>query len=89
MVMALSLQVTLPDLRAQVASGMIGSTARNSSGAVVPKANISCKNVETGVVRNVTTDDKGAYIFPALPIGSRVLLRGLREPPDRVHVLER
>jgi hypothetical protein len=58
------------DLRAQVAAGTIVGTARDSSGAIVPKANITCKSVETGVVRNVVANDLGAFTIPALPVGT-------------------
>ena len=62
--------VTAPDLRAQAGSGTIVGVARDSSGAVVPKATITCKSVETGVSRTVTTDAKGSYVIPALPVGA-------------------
>ena len=66
----LMLQLSTFDLKAQVGSGAIAGTARDSSGAIIPKANISCKSVETGAVRNVTTDNLGNYSIPGLPVGT-------------------
>ena len=68
--MVLLLQFTSSSLRAQVASGTIVGTTRDSSGAIVPGANITCKSVETGVTRNVIAGELGAYTIPALPVGT-------------------
>src|ERR1035437_5803559 len=63
-------QVAPADLRAQVASGTILGVVRDDSGAIVPKASIACKSVETGVVRTVVTGGLGSYVIPGLPVGS-------------------
>ena len=65
--MVLLLQGVLPKLRAQVTGGTILGTVRDPSGAVVPHASISVKNVETGALRRTLTDSAGAYQIPALP----------------------
>ena len=53
-------------IRAQVAGGTILGTVSDSTGAIVPRANVSIKNVATGVDRDVTTDSAGLYSVPNL-----------------------
>ena len=45
-------------------------TVSDASGAVIPKAQVSIKNVATGEVRAVTTDAAGFYTAPNLLPGS-------------------
>jgi hypothetical protein len=66
----LFLHLTALTLSGQVASGTIVGAVRDSSGALVPGVSISCKNVQTGVARNVISGELGAYTFPALPVGT-------------------
>ncbi|MHB8653352.1 MAG: TonB-dependent receptor [Terriglobia bacterium] len=54
--------------RAQV-SASISGTARDSSGAVLPGVTLTAKNVETGLVRRVITDEQGRYDLVSLPVG--------------------
>jgi Carboxypeptidase regulatory-like domain/TonB dependent receptor-like, beta-barrel len=68
--LGLVLAFSVRDVRAQVASGTIVGTARDSSGAVVPNAKITCTNVATGVARNVVAGNLGAYTIPGLPVGT-------------------
>src|SRR5580698_8036840 len=49
--------------------GSISGTVTDASGAVVAKASVTVKNLETGITQSVTTDAKGFYSFPALTIG--------------------
>src|ERR1700722_14535839 len=49
--------------------GSISGTVTDPSGAVVIKASVTAKNLETGITLSVTTDAKGFYSFPALTIG--------------------
>jgi len=49
--------------------GSISGTVKDSSGAVVPRANVTATNADTGIQQTTTTDDKGFYSFPDLPIG--------------------
>ena len=51
---------------AQVAGGTILGTTGDPSGATIPNASVSIKNVSTGVVRSVTTDSAGFYSVPNL-----------------------
>lgn len=54
---------------AQFNSGLDG-TVFDPTGAVVPNANVTIKNVATGVEQNTTTSTAGIYRFTALPAGN-------------------
>ena len=54
--------------RAQT-SGSISGTVRDPTGSVIPDIAIICRNVETGVQQNATTNAEGIYAFPILPVG--------------------
>jgi outer membrane receptor protein involved in Fe transport len=55
---------------AQTFRGTILGSVTDSSGAAVPGATVTIKNVDTGLVRTVTTSDDGSYSAPELPIGN-------------------
>ncbi len=54
----------------QVAGGSFSGTVTDQSGAIVPNAQISIKNLATGVTRTVTTDAAGFYVAPNLLPGN-------------------
>jgi len=56
-------------LAAQVTTGTILGTVRDSTGAVIPGTTIRVTNTETGTVRTVTTDAAGHYAAPQLGVG--------------------
>src|SRR5438105_12270772 len=49
----------------------ISGRVEDSSGAAVGGAIVAVKNLETGAVRTVTTDETGTYRVLALPVGSQ------------------
>src|SRR3990172_3011877 len=53
----------------QVTTGTILGTVMDASGAVVPGATITIRNVETGISRTLTSDAAGRYTAPQLPLG--------------------
>jgi Carboxypeptidase regulatory-like domain/TonB dependent receptor len=55
---------------AQTFRGTILGAVMDSSGAAVPGATVTIKNVDTGLTRTVTTTDDGSYAVPELPIGN-------------------
>ncbi len=59
-IFGLGLVISLP-LRAQVAGGTLSGTISDESGGTIPQAQIVIKNVETGVIRTVTTNADGFY----------------------------
>jgi hypothetical protein len=64
---------TLPMLLTMAAGASVGGsvsgTVKDASGAVVVKARVTIANTNTGVRQVVSTDTKGFYSFPNLPIG--------------------
>jgi hypothetical protein len=54
----------------QTFRGTILGTITDSSGASVPGATVTIKNLDTGLVRTVNTSDDGSYSAPELPIGN-------------------
>ena len=55
-------------LLAQV-SASISGTVRDQSGASLPDAVVTGRNLETGLVRRAVTDDQGRYDLLSLPVG--------------------
>lgn len=55
---------------AQVAGGTISGTISDSSGRIIPSANVLIKNVATGVNRETTTNTDGLYTAPNLVPGT-------------------
>ena len=49
--------------------GSISGTVKDASSAVVQDGTVKAANIDTGILRQVTTNDSGFYSFPDLPIG--------------------
>jgi hypothetical protein len=63
------------------ASAQISGTVKDSSGGVLPGADVTATQTETGFKRSVVTDSGGAFAFPGIPIGPyriEVMLQGFR-----------
>ncbi len=54
----------------QLPIATILGTVKDTSGAVIPGANLSVRNTETGQTRTSVSGADGAYRFSALPVGS-------------------
>ena len=55
-------------IRAQIAgTANVQGTVSDSSGAVVPRANVALTNEATSVKRTTASDASGVYSFPAFP----------------------
>ena len=54
---------------AQVTSGEVLGTIRDGSGAIVPNAKVSVKNLDTNANREVSSDTEGRFRIPTLPTG--------------------
>jgi len=54
---------------AQVVGASITGTVRDASGAGVPQAAITVRNLETGAERKVESDGEGHYAAPSVPVG--------------------
>src|ERR1700693_2154590 len=68
-VMFVTLLLSLP-VFPQGNSGRILGTVTDQSGGAVANATVVVTNVQTGVVRNLTTDDAGEYVAPNLLPGT-------------------
>jgi hypothetical protein len=55
---------------AQSFRGIILGTVTDSTGAAISGANVTVKNLDTGLTRVVTTSGDGTYSVPELPIGN-------------------
>ena len=55
---------------AQQTTATIAGTISDESGAVLPGVQVTITNKETGNSRAVTTDERGYYVAPLLPVGS-------------------
>jgi outer membrane receptor protein involved in Fe transport len=61
--------VTAGPALAQSATGSISGSVSDAAGAPLPGAAVTAKNVNTGAVRNTTTNVSGAFLFPLIPVG--------------------
>ena len=57
-------------LHAQTVSGTILGQVQDQQGAVIAKADVSARNLETGAVRTTTSEDNGSYRISSVPAGS-------------------
>jgi hypothetical protein len=62
--------VAASNVDAQTSTGTIRGTVTGSQGIAVDKAEIIARNVESGVPRNTTTRETGAYVLPGLVPGT-------------------
>ena len=60
----------VPLALAQLDTGTISGTVADQTGAAVPGASVAIKNVETGIVRRLVTNEAGRYEAVALPVGT-------------------
>ena len=65
---ALASILVVPAILAQ-STGTIQGSVTDPSGAPVPKAIVTVRNIATGEERSFTTDDVGLYVVPSLPAG--------------------
>ena len=57
-------------LDAQTVSGTILGTIQDQQGGVIPNAEISTRNTETGQVRKTNADSSGNYRISSVPAGT-------------------
>lgn len=60
-------------MSAQLTTGQLSGTVRDSSGAVLPGVKIEVTNQQTSLNRAAFADKEGYYVVPNLPVGSYVL----------------
>lgn len=54
---------------AQTTTGTIFGVLRDGSGAVIPQAQVTARNVATSLQRVASTDESGTYVISNLPVG--------------------
>ncbi len=54
----------------QFTTASLAGTVRDSTGAVVPEATVTVRNVGTGFTQSASSDESGAFLFSRLPIGN-------------------
>lgn len=69
LVAVLGLTLACAALQAQVFVASISGTVKDASGGVVPNASVSIKNTNTGLTRELQTDQNGYYHASGLPLG--------------------
>ncbi len=58
---------------AQVTTATIVGTTSDPSGSIVPGAQVTARNVDTGLTRSVTSGEDGNYRLEFLPVGNYAL----------------
>jgi hypothetical protein len=71
----LSCLLSPPSVRAQtvISTGAVSGAVYDSSGATIPRAEVTLKSSNTGAVQSRVTAGEGTFLFPALPVGPYVL----------------
>ena len=54
---------------AQMQTGQVTGTVKDSSGSIIPGATVTVRNVDTGVIRTSSTNELGNYTVPLLDAG--------------------
>jgi len=65
----LLLALTISALFAQTSTSRIRGVVTDTSGALVPGAEVSAQHLGTGLVRSIVTNASGQYSFDAMPLG--------------------
>ena len=67
-VIAVLILAAIP-VAAQLPTGTILGTVKDSSGASIPGATVTLRNTDTNLTKTATTEQDGSYRFPELPVG--------------------
>lgn len=69
-VLAVSLFIHTPALKAQSITQTIQGLVSDATGAVIPGATVSYMNLDTGVSQSVQSNETGNYTFALVPVGN-------------------
>ena len=67
------LAMSTPSFAQTGATGAIAGTVRDQTGAIVPAAEVTVRNVATNETRQVPTQTNGSFVVPLLPPGDYTL----------------
>src|SRR5439155_25199734 len=70
LLLCLTIMGITPLLLAQATTGTITGAVSDQTGAIVPGATVTVRNIDTNISRMATTVSHGLYSFTALPIGN-------------------
>ena len=76
---------------AQITTATIVGTITDPSGAILPGAQVTARNADTGLTRTVTTNESGSYRLEFLPVGNyalEVTANGLKKATQTGIVLQ-
>jgi hypothetical protein len=59
-----------PRALAQYTTASLAGSVADASGGVLPDAQVTVRNTDTGFVQSATTDAAGAFLFSRLPVGN-------------------
>ena len=62
-----------PSLQGQAITQTIQGLVTDATGAVIPGASVTVKNINTGVTSTIQTNETGNYGFPQVPVGNYTL----------------
>ncbi len=54
----------------QYSTASLAGTVTDSSGASIPGAKVTVQNNDTGLTQTFTTEARGEFLFPRLPVGN-------------------
>ncbi|MGH9604659.1 MAG: carboxypeptidase regulatory-like domain-containing protein [Terracidiphilus sp.] len=63
--------------RAQVVGGTIGGEVADTTGAAIPGAAVTVRQIETGATRELLTGADGRYSAPSVPVGTYSILASM------------
>jgi hypothetical protein len=67
---SVAILLAAPFAMAQLPTATVLGVVKDSTGAVVPDANVTVRNLDTGQTRTGVTSADGSYRLPALPVGN-------------------
>lgn len=59
----------VPNAAAQITAASMSGVVADETGGVLPRVEVTLKNIETGFTRSAVTGDDGSYAVPGLPPG--------------------
>jgi hypothetical protein len=68
-ILLLSIAAMAASVHAQEVRATISGTISDPNGAVIPGAKVVVRNINTGSINDVTTNEAGLYVAPFIPIG--------------------